>query len=70
MDLKGGRITLGEILRHPGARELVEREFPGILRHPLAGAFLGLSLDRALALLGGRVPRERVEGLLRELSVL
>lgn len=70
MDLRGGTITLKEILAHPKARALVEREFPGLLRHPLAGNFLGLTLNRALFLLGGRIPRERTQKLLDELKAL
>lgn len=70
MDLRGGTITLKEILAHPEARALVEREFPGLLRHPLAGNFLGLTLNRTLALLGGRIPKERIQKLLEELKAL
>ena len=70
MDLRNGSITLGEILKHPGARTLVEREFPGLLRHPLAGSFMGMTLNRALALLGGRIPRERIKTLLEALKAL
>ena len=70
MDLRNGTITLKEILAYPKARALVEREFPGLLRHPLAGSFLGLTLNRALTLLGGRISQERIQKLLTELKAL
>ena len=41
MELRGGNITLGEIAKNPQARALVNREFPGMLNHPLAGMFMG-----------------------------
>lgn len=37
MDLRQGKITLGEILRHPQARELLTRELPQFARSPLLG---------------------------------
>ncbi len=41
MDLRNGAISLGEIVRDPKARALVDREFPGILNHPFARRFWG-----------------------------
>lgn len=70
MDLRGGRITLRELAGNPKARALVNREFPGILNHPMAGLFMGLTLNQAVAKLGGRVPRETVQRLLQELEAL
>ena len=70
MDLRKGGITLGELARDPRARALVNREFPGILNHPLAGMFLGLPLNQAVAKFGGRVPRQTVQRLLKELEEL
>lgn len=70
MDLRKGGITLGELARDPRARALVNREFPGILNHPLAGMFLGLTLNQAVAKFGGRVPCQTVQRLLKELEEL
>ena len=70
MDLRNGSITLGELAWDPRARALVNREFPGILNHPLAGMFLGLTLDQAVRKAGGRVPRQTVQRLLKELEEL
>lgn len=70
MDLRGGAITLGEIVRDPKARDLVNREFPGILNHPFAGRFMGMSLNKALGMARGRVPEDSVERLLTGLRDL
>lgn len=70
MDLQSGGITLGELARDPKARALINQEFPGILNHPLAGMFLGLTLNQAMAKFGNRVPQQKVRRLLKELAKL
>ena len=70
MDLRSGAITLGEIVRDPRARELVDRELPGLLRHPFARRFMGMPLSRALNLTRGRLPEDSIERLLTGLREL
>lgn len=70
MDLRNGNITLGEIVRDPKARALVNRELPGVLNHPFAGRFMGMSLSKALGMARGRVPEDTVERLLSGLKEL
>ena len=48
MDLRQGKITLGEILRHPQARELLTRELPQFARSPLLGLAGGMTLNQIL----------------------
>lgn len=70
MDLKNGKITLGELLKNPKARELVEREAPGVTTSPLAGRFRAMPLERAVALLRPIMNSNRLDALLRELETL
>lgn len=70
MELRGGAITLGEIVRDPRARQLVDREFPGILRHPFAKRFMGMPLSKALNMARGRFPEDNIERLLTGLREL
>lgn len=70
MDLRGGAISLGELAKNPKSRTLVEREFPGILSHPLARKFMGLSLNQAVSMARGRVPQDSINRLLTELGEL
>ena len=70
MDLRGGAISLGELAKNPKSRALVEREFPGILLHPLARKFMGLSLNQAVSMARGRVPQDSINRLLTELGEL
>lgn len=70
MNLRNGKITLGEILRNPKARQLVEREAPGVLGSPLVRRFQGMTLEQAMGLLRRHIPAARMEALLRELEAL
>ncbi len=70
MELRGGNITLGELARDPRARALVDREFPGMLNHPMAGMFMGLTLNQAVRKAGGRVPQKTLRRLVEELKAL
>ena len=70
MELRGGAVTLGEIVRDPRARELVDREFPGLLRHPFAKRFMGMPLSKALSMARGRLPEDSIQRLLEGLREL
>ena len=70
MDLRGGAISLGELAKNPKSRALVERELTGILSHPLARKFMGLSLNQAISMARGRVPQDSINRLLTELGEL
>ncbi|MEA5010595.1 MAG: hypothetical protein VB100_02600 [Angelakisella sp.] len=68
MDLRNGNITLGEIMQNPKARAAVNREFPGILNHPFARRFYGMTLNQGIKMLQGKVPKQRIDAWLRELE--
>lgn len=70
MDLRQGKITLGEILRHPQARELLTRELPQFARSPLLGLAGGMTLNQILIHAKGRVPPEQIKRLLSQLEEL
>jgi hypothetical protein len=70
MDLKSGKITLGELIRNPRARAVLAREFPQY-DNPIALALAkGFTLNKLLELAEGSVSRERVEEITRELEEL
>lgn len=70
MDLRDGKITVGELLRNPRVHALAMREFPA-LRSPLAQRMVwNMTLNQLLELNGGRVPQARVAHLLRRLKEL
>ena len=48
MDLKQDQITVGELLANPGAREVLNRRFPAVMRSHLVGMATGLKLSTVL----------------------
>lgn len=68
MDLRGNRITIGEILANPGAKKIAQREFPQLLSNPFAMRMAyGMTLSQALGY-AGNLPRERLQKILQELG--
>ena len=68
MDLKNGRITVGELLANPAARQIFNREFPNILRHPMLGLAKNFTLNKVINLAKGHVPQKKIEQILMELK--
>ena len=49
MDLKNGRITIGEILENPNARAMIQRSrYAMLLNNPMLGQFRTMPLQNAL----------------------
>ena len=51
MDLKNNKITVGELLDHPGARAVLAKRFPLIMKKPLTGAAHTVTLEQLTAFL-------------------
>ena len=67
MDLKGNRVTVGELLDHPGARTVLQRRFPMLMKHPLLGAARTITLEQLLSAAQGYVPEKKLTETLAEL---
>ena len=48
MDLKNNKITVGELMDHPGARAVFQKRFPMVMKHPLLGAARTVTLEQIL----------------------
>ncbi|MCD8004656.1 MAG: hypothetical protein LUD69_09415 [Oscillospiraceae bacterium] len=71
MDLKQNQITLGELLKNPGARALLTRRFPKQMRRlPPAGPAQTVTLEQLLAFLKPYVPEKILRDTLAELKQL
>ncbi len=70
MDLKHNRITIGELLDDPGAREVLARRFPHVIGRPIVAASRGMTLERAIKLGSAYVPKADLQAILRELEKL
>ncbi len=70
MDLKHDQITVGELLSHPKAKEVLNRRFPAVMRSHLVGMATGLKLSTVLDLAKGRVPDRDIQAARKELEQL
>lgn len=67
MDLRNGKITVGELLDDPRARAVLQKRFPSVLRHPMTGAARTVTLEQLLAAVSAWLPRRKLEEALEEL---
>ena len=63
--------TLGEVLAHPQAKQVLDKHLPGVAANPMVQMAQGLSLNAILSLpqaaqLG--LTREKVEGILADIN--
>ncbi len=70
MDLKGNKITMGELLADPKAREVLARRFPQLVGRPIVAASRGMTVERAMKLGAAYVPGAYLTETLRELESL
>ncbi|MEA5039463.1 MAG: hypothetical protein VB086_06455 [Clostridiaceae bacterium] len=67
MDLRNGNITLREILANPRAKALLQREFSQMVSGPMLMIGQGMSLNRILTHVGGKVSKQKLDDVLRQL---
>ena len=67
MDLYNNRIRVRELLRNPAAVGVIQREFPGLLNHPMIRMAGGMPLAKIIQMSRGIVPPEKIESTLEQL---
>ena len=70
MDLRNGRITIGELLSDPAARQVLARRFPQLLGRPIVAASGAMTLDQAIKLGSAYIPAKALQEALEELKRL
>lgn len=70
MDLRNNQITMGELLRNPNARKVLERRFPHVMGRPVVAAAETLTLAQVIKLTAAYVPQGVVQDTLRDLRTL
>lgn len=70
MDLKNNKITVGELLDHPGARAVLVKRFPLVKKKPLTGAARTVTLEQLVAFVSPYLPGAVVRDTLNELKRL
>ncbi|MEG0854782.1 MAG: hypothetical protein RSF82_12975 [Angelakisella sp.] len=70
MDLKNGNITIAELLAYPPAKELLMKEFPGMLHHPMMHMAGRITLNTAIRLAGDALPMQKRKEIIAKLRAL
>ncbi len=67
MDLKGNKITVGELLEDPRSRAVLQKRFPTVLKHPLVGAARSVTLEQLMAIAQAYLPQNKIAATLDDL---
>ena len=67
MDLKNGKVTVGELMDHPGARAVLQKRFPMLMKHPMMGAARTITLEQILAVTREFAPQKKNDETLADL---
>lgn len=70
MDLKNNKITVGELLDHPGAKALLTRRFPLVMKKPLTGAARTVTLEQLTSFLSPYLSNVVIRDTINELKKL
>ncbi len=68
MNLRNNNITVGEIMRNPQAKQLMQRELPEYMNNTMLALAQGMSLNTVLGFAKGRVSKEKIDRLTIELE--
>lgn len=70
MDLKNNRITIRELMNHPGARAVLQRRFPQFMNLPIVATSGNMTLEKAVTLAAAYVPQAILRETVQELQRL
>ena len=70
MDLRSGKITLGEVLSNPKAKALMQKELPELADSLLLLFARNMTVAQILQMTKGKIPEEKVTRLLEQLKAL
>lgn len=70
MNLKNNQITVGELLDHPGAKALLAKRFPLVMKKPLTGAARTVTLEQLTSFLSPYLPNGIIRDTVNELKKL
>ncbi len=68
MDLKNYNITVGEVLKNPQAKAMLQKELPMIMRHPMLPMANAIPLQDIINNAGGYVSPRKMQSILEKLS--
>ena len=70
LDLRGNKITLGELLDNPRSAAVFQRRFGKWMKHPMVAAGRSLTLGQLMELAKVYVPQTTIQDTWKELQQL
>ena len=70
MYLRNHQITMRELLSNPGARSLLQQEFPMLIHSPMLKMAQNMTLQSVLYLAKNYVPQSKLQQIVRQLECL
>ncbi len=70
MNLNNMNITVGQLHSNPKAKAILGREFPTLINTPVVKLYSGKTIKQVLNLPAGKVPREKIQRIIKELEEL
>ena len=68
MDLKNYNVTVGEVLKNPQAKAMLQKELPMIMRHPMLPMANAIPLRDIINNAGVYVSPRKMQSILEKLS--
>lgn len=68
MNIRGGNITIAEIMQNPGGRAIIKREFPRLIGTPMFRMAQNMTLSRVASHWGHHIGQAKVNALVEELK--
>ena len=68
MNLKGGNVTIGEIMNNPKGFAIMKREFPNLIGTPMFAMAQRMTLNKVVQHWGNHVPRSKIDSIIEELK--
>ncbi len=68
MNLRNYEITVGEILKNPQAKAMLQKELPMVMRHPMLPVARAIPLKDIVNYAGGYVSPKKMQSILDKLS--
>ena len=70
MDLRGNRITLGELWDDPKSRAVFQKRIPMLAKHPVKGAARTVTREQLYDFMSAWVPGMMLNGVMSDLKKL
>lgn len=68
MNIRGGNITIREIMQTPKGMAIMRREFPRLINTPMFKMAQGMTLNAVAAHWGHHIGQNRVNALIEEIK--